>query len=235
MPKFDIVYILKPELDTEELIYSVRSVVKNFPYRKIWFVGGKPDRITPDVMIPHKQTGEDKWSLIRSSMVRVVGEEELTDRFFLFNDDFFVKKFKGTFVNYVDGSLTERIAELRELNPWLNPYGRTLLKAREELKSLGYGEKNFDVHLPMLFTKALVKESILQCSSPQMRSVYGNITQEPTIEHKDVKVYDLESVPEDADFLSTNDNTFKKGRVGEYIRGVFSTPTKYETPAPKGV
>lgn len=236
MPKFDIVYILKPELDSEELIYSLRSVEKNFPHRKVWFVGGNPKGLTPDVSLPHRQEGEDKWSLIRSSMLKVVDCEELTEKFFLFNDDFFVMKpFKGTFVNYVDGSLTERIEELRELNPWLNPYGRTLLKAREELKSLGYPEKNFDVHLPMLFTKALVKEAIKQCSSPQMRSVYGNITNEPYTEHKDVKVYDLNTVPEDADFLSTNDKTFTKGKVGEYIRGVFSSPSRFETPTPKGV
>lgn len=236
MPEFDIVYILKPELDTEELIYSLRSVEKNFPHRKVWFVGGQPKGLTPDVALPHKQQGENKWDLIRSSMFKVVEVWDLTERFFLFNDDFFVMKpFEGTFVNYVDGTLTERVEELRKLNPWLNPYGRTLLKAREELKSLGYPERNFDVHLPMLFTKALVKEAVKQCSSPQMRSVYGNITNEPYTEHKDVKVYDLNTVPEDADFLSTNDKTFTEGKVGEYIRGVFSSPSRFETPTPKGV
>ena len=236
MPEFDIVYILKPELDTEELIYSLRSVEKNFPHRKVWFVGGQPKGLTPDVALPHKQQGENKWDLIRSSMFKVVEVRDLTERFFLFNDDFFVMKpFKGTFVNYVDGTLTERVEELKEQNPWLNPYGRTLLKAREELKSLGYPEKNFDVHLPMLFTKALVKEAVKQCSSPQMRSVYGNITSEPYTEHQDVKVYDLNTVPEDADFLSTNDKTFTEGKVGEYIRGVFSSPSRFETPTPKGV
>lgn len=236
MPKFDIVYILKPELNTEELIYSLRSVEKNFPHRKVWFVGGQPKGLTPDVAIPHKQQGENKWDLIRSSMLKVVKAESLTERFFLFNDDFFVMKpFKGTFVNYVDGTLTERVEELRKLNPWLNPYGRTLLKASQELRALGYPERNYDVHLPMLFTKALVTEAIRQCSSPQMRSVYGNITNEPYTEHRDVKVYDLNTVPEDADFLSTNDNTFTEGKVGEYIRGVFSTPSRFETPTPKGV
>lgn len=237
MPKFDIVYILKPELDSEELIYSLRSIEKNFPHRKVWFVGGQPKGLTPDVALPHRQQGDNKWGLIRSSMLRVVEEEELTEKFFLFNDDFFVMKpfKKKKFVNYVDGTLTERIEELRKLNPWLNPYGRTLLKAREELKALGYSGNNFDVHLPMLFTKALVKEAVLKCSSPQMRSIYGNITNEPYTEHQDVKVYDLNTVPEDADFLSTNDKTFTEGKVGEYIRGVFSSPSRFETPTPKGV
>ena len=230
MPKFDIVYILKDRMDTDELIYSLRSVEKNFPHNKVWFVGGQPEGLTPDVRLPHKQEGENKWCLIRSSMWKVTANDDLTEDFFLFNDDFFVTKpFKGKFVNYVDGTLTSRIEELKELNPWLNPYGRTLYKAREELKSLGCGEKNFDVHLPMLFNKKLVRQSIGKCSSPQMRSVYGNINGTlPTVEHRDVKVYDLESVPNNPDFLSTNDKTFTDGKVGQYIRDLFPNPSRFE-------
>ena len=229
--KHDIVYILKQDIDPFELTYSLRSIEKNFPHRKVWFIGGKPKGLTPDVMVEHKQTGENKWDNIRTSMWKIIQEPELTDDFFLFNDDFFVMKpFKGKFTNYVDQTLSWRIEELRKENPWLMPYGRTLYKAREELKALGYGEKNFEVHLPMLFNKELAHQAIYQCSSPQMRSVYGNITKLPTKEHPDVKVYDLETVPENPDFLSTNEKTFSEGAVGEYIRGVFLKPSRFETP-----
>ena len=229
MPKFDIVYILKSEVNTEELKYSLRSVAKNFPHRLVWFIGGQPKGFVPDVRLPHVQTGSTKWDLIRSSMWKAANDADLSDDFFLFNDDFFVMKpFKGKFVNYYDGTLTERVEELKEVFPWLNPYGRTLYKLREELKSLGYGEKNFDVHLPMLFNKQLAKQSIYQCSSPQMRSAYGNITKCRCVEHKDVKVYGLETVPPDPDFLSTNDDTFTKGAVGEYIRQQFPGPCRFE-------
>lgn len=239
MPKklHDIVYILKPDIEPDELRYSLRSVEKNFPYRKVWFVGGKPDGIEPDIMLEHKQTGASKWELIRSSMFKVVQEPDLTDEFFLFNDDFFVMKpFKGKFVNFVDKTLEWRVEDLRKIHPWLNPYGRTVYKANEELKSLGIKEpKNFEVHMPMLFKKELVTDALVKCSSPQMRSVYGNITKCEWVQHDDMKVYDLESAPEDADFLSTNDNTFRDGKVGEMIRGVFSNPSRWETPTPKGV
>ena len=233
----DIIYILKPDLDTEELKYSLRSVEKNFPHRKVWFFGTKPEGIEPDVMVSHKQTGEDKWSKIRSSMYKAIEEPELTDDFFLFNDDFFVMKpFKGKFINYVDKTLEWRIEDLRKDFLWLKPYGRTLLKANEELKGLGIRQPmNFEVHLPMLMNKEMVARSINRCSSPQMRSIYGNISQVEYIQHDDVKVYDLESVPEDSDFLSTNDSTFRDGKVGQFIRGVFSNPSRWETPTPKGV
>lgn len=228
MPK-DIIYILKEDIDTEELKYSLRSIEQNFPHRFVWFIGGQPEGLTPDRSIKHKQSGENKWDMIRSSMVRAVQEEDLTEDFFLFNDDFFVMKpFKGEFVNYIDNTLDDRIEELRLVHKWLNPYARTLVKANEELKSLGCKRNNFEVHLPMIFKKSLVLEAIKQCSSPQMRSVYGNIVDCPVINRKDVKVYSLESVPYDPDFISTNDDTFRKGMVGQYIKGCFSTPSRFE-------
>lgn len=236
MPKFDIVYILKEGIVPDELKYSLRSVEANFPHNKVWFVGGKPDGLFPDCSLYHRQYGETKWDMIKNSMLKVVAREELTDKFFLFNDDFFVMKpIKGEFINYADRTLTDRVEDFKKENGWLLPYARTLQKAREELKSLDKGEVNFDVHMPMLFEKAKVK-SILQCSSPQMRSIYGNLNDCEYIEHKDVKICDLNEVPEqDADFLSTNEKSFADGKVGQFIRGVFSTPSRFETPVPKGV
>ena len=140
---------------------------------------------------------------------------------------FIMQQFKGEFVNYIDGTLAERIEQFRKENPWLNPYARTLYKAEQELKSLGASTYNFDVHLPMLFEKDKIKE-IMRCSSPQMRSIYGNLNQCEHKQHKDVKVYSLNEVPKCPDFLSTNDDTFKSGKVGMYIRATFTTPSRFE-------
>lgn len=229
MPKkIDVVYILKENMDTDELRYSLRSL-KNLPHRYVWFVGGQPEGLKPDIALPHKQAGDSKWDLIRSSMYKVVSDERLSDEFYLFNDDFFVmKKVTGKWVNFADRTLQWRVDDLREQFPWLNPYARTLYKLKEELICLGYDQVNFEVHMPMLFKKELVAESIKLCSSPQMRSAYGNITRCEWIQHDDVKVYDLDTVPEKPDFLSTNDKTFRDGAVGEYIRNAFPEPSRFE-------
>lgn len=226
----DIIYILGEQPSYEELRYSLRSIEQNFPHGLVWFVGAQPRGFKPDRAIKHIQSGENKWQKIRSSMYRAVEQEELSDEFFLFNDDFFVMQpFEGKFTNYADGTLSDRIEQFRQENPWLSPYARTLFKAREELKSLKKGEVNFDVHLPMLFKKDLVIKSINLCSSPQMRSVYGNINQIDYVEHKDVKHFDMKTVPICPDFLSTNDDVFANGKVGEYIRSCFPERCKYET------
>ena len=230
MPKFDIVYILRDDITTEELKYSLRSVEKNFPHRLVWFVGGQPKGLKPDVRLPHTQTGETKWEKIKSSMWKVTGDDDLSDDFFLFNDDFFIMKpVKGKWKNFVDGTLSERCDEIRRnVHPWLNPYGRTLWKAEQELKSLGCPTMNYDVHLPMLINKKAFRENVNKCSSPQMRSVYGNITMSPYVLRPDVKVYDKETVPDNPDFLSTSDDIFENGRVGAYIRERFPNPSRFE-------
>ena len=61
-----------------------------------------------------------------------------------------------------------------------------------------------------------------------MRSIYGNINRIPYVKHPDVKVYGLDEVSEDPDFLSTDDDSFTKGKIGEYIRSVFDKPSRFE-------
>ena len=60
MKKVDIVYILKNDIDSDELRYSLRSVCENFPCRRVIFIGGCPKDIVPDVYIPHEQIGHTK-------------------------------------------------------------------------------------------------------------------------------------------------------------------------------
>lgn len=227
----DVVYILKPDVRTEELRYSLRSVEANFPYRKVVFVCGQPKGLEPDIRIRHRQSGGSKWELIKSSMIEVLRSDEITEDFFLFNDDFFVMKpFEGPFINYVNRTLGEYVEHLRQtVHPWLNPYGRTILKAQQELHALGETELNFEVHLPMLFNKTKAAETINKCSSPQMRSIYGNLSKCDYIDRADVKVYSLDEIPRDSvDFLSTNDETFAKGKVGEFIKKRLPSPSRFE-------
>ncbi len=224
----DLIYILKADIDTEELKYSLRSVEKNFPINRVWFVGGQPEGLEPDIRIPHVQVGNSKWEMIRSSMWKAVNEEELTKDFFLFNDDFFIMEPVDTdkFINFVDGTLSRRIDELHRES--MNPYCRTLFKLEQELLTMQEPTMNFDVHLPMLLNKEQVKATLYKCSSPQMRSAIGNINRLPFVISPDVKVYDLEDEGRGKTYLSTNEKTFNEGNVGRYIRETFKKKSRFE-------
>lgn len=225
----DIVYILKDDIATEELRYSLRSIEKNFPHRFVWFVGGQPQGLKPDRLVRHTQDGANKWLKIKSSMLEVVKHEELSDEFFLFNDDFFVTKpFEKEFVNFTDRTLSDRIEDFRRENPHLNRYAISLVQTEEELKAQGYETLNFEVHIPMLFEKNKVEAALCSCFYQQMRSFYGNMIGCKVIDRRDVKVNSLNDIPYGMDFVSTNDVTFTYGNVGQYIRNLFKEPSRFE-------
>ena len=88
----DIVYILKEDVDPYELTYSLRSVEKNFPHRKVWFVCGQPEGLIPDGRIIHRQHSTIRGERTRESMWKIIRNPDITEEFFLFNDDFFIMK-----------------------------------------------------------------------------------------------------------------------------------------------
>lgn len=228
----DIVYILKDGIASEELKYSLRTVEANFPHRLVWFVGGRCTGLKPDRELRHSQAGATKWDRIKSSMLEVVKQDELTDEFFLFNDDFFVMKpFEGEFVNYIDRSLEDRIQDFYKERGSLNRYAHSLWHTENELKLRGQSTHNFEVHIPMLLDKSRALEILSKYQAPQLRSLYGNVFGCEVIDRPDVKVNSMDIVPDDADFISTNDNTFCMGRIGEYIRETFKTPSRFEVRA----
>ena len=229
--RLDVIYILREGIDPQELRYSLRSVEENFPHRLVWFVGGQPEEITPDGRIPHKQHGATPWENVRSSLFEIVRNQDITEDFYLFNDDFFVmKKFTGPFINYAGGTLERKVLDLAAERGANTPYVQALNKCRAELLTEGYDTIDFALHLPMLFNKTKLGEILNALGSPMFRSIYGNKARVPYIYHADVKIYDRRTAPPNGcDFVSTMDDSFRKGKVGEIIRSTFPKPSTYES------
>lgn len=229
MDRFDVVYILKESILPAELIYSLRSVDQNFPHRKVWFVGGQPEGLRPDGRIRHAQVGVNKWERVRSSLFRIISCSDISENFFLFNDDFFVmKSIKGEFINFAGGTLEKRVRELHQ-NTVRSAYAKQLNEMRNDLIGRGYDAISFALHLPMLINKAQLKQTLKEVDSPMFRSYYGNMNRIPYVYHADVKIYKNNIEPDpDCDFLSTTEETFEHGKVGEFIRKAFPEPSRFE-------
>lgn len=229
--RHDIVYILKNDYEEEELRYSLRSVCLNFPYRKIVFVGGCPKDINPDLYIKHLQTGSTKWERARSSLIKALSSEELTDDIWLFNDDFFIMdKIKAhTDTNYFNGTLEKRVIDLKRNCGKASGYINQLDRLRHLLLNANRDTLSFALHLPMLINrkKALELLTNKKFNTPMFRSLYGNYYQIPCEFMEDVKVRDLEQIP-DTPYISTTDEAFRDGKVGEFLRRYFADPCKYE-------
>ena len=228
MARYDVVYLLKGDVKAEEIRYSIRSVVQNFPYRKIIFVGGKPPGIEPDIYIPDVQSGNTKWERSTHSLKKALKSNEITEYFWLFNDDFFVMDKMTDPKNYFNGSLEKRVFDLKRANPRGSSYIRALEQLRSQLISMGKDTLSFALHVPFLINKA--DALALFDKYPRLamfRSFYGNFFTIPCEYMKDVKIHDLETLPEHR-YCSTSDQAWNEGKCGIFLRKYFDKPTKYE-------
>lgn len=225
----DVVFILKESIESEELKYSLRSIEKNLPHNNVWFVGGQPEDLRPDRRLPHQQTGGTKWERVRSSWFQICSNKDITEEFYLFNDDFFVlKPINGPFINYSTGTLERRIMDLKR-NVGNSRYAQELEAARQDLLSAGYDTLSFALHIPFLVNKRKAEETLREFSWPMFRSIYGNRNRVPFQYHEDVKIYNNNDLPALSwGFASTTEESFTNGAVGRYIRGMFPEPSRFE-------
>lgn len=235
MEKLDVVYIVKPTTRNEELRYSVRSVVKNFPYRNIIFVSGCPEDMSPDGYIPIAQHGSNKWKRTTTTLHNVCLDSSITEDFWLFNDDFFVMKQIKKLDPIYHGTLEDRVKEIKKGTGNMGMYAFRLKQTALVLKSKGYSTYNYAVHIPMLVNKHKALETMLQFPNEYMfRSLYGNYCSVGGRNQKDVKVNIIRGKEQKWDkrrrFLSTSNDSFSNGTVGVYIRTCFTEPSPYEIP-----
>lgn len=233
MKKNDIVYILKENPPVNELRYSIRSVVKYFPYSRIIFAGGCPKEIIPDRHISVQRAGGAKWRKATNNIKAACLDANVSEDFWLFNDDFFVMKPVKAMHPIFHGTLENRVKEIYLNNGRNSDYARRLDYTNTELKHLGFKTLNYAVHIPMLVNK----EKALQVfgvfpNNPMFRSLYGNYWDIGGRDMKDVKVNIIReeetSWNKRSRFLSTSNKAFNEGTVGNYIRESFPEPTRYE-------
>jgi hypothetical protein len=216
----DFVYICR-DGDNEELRYSIRSVVSNFPNNIIWVVGGKPDWYGGN-FIPVTQSGS-KQENARNNLRTVIDTPEISDNFVLMNDDFFITMKIDYLDNIYNGTLQNLINFKRESRASLG-YVNLLEATYEALVDAGITEPlNFEVHVPMRMNKDKLDKVI---DYPLWRSAYGNIHDVGGREMRDVKVSgDLgNGVP--VPFLSTEDDTFHF--VKDTLHKMYPNKSRYE-------
>lgn len=221
----DVVYIIKNHIiPTQELIYSLRSLV-NFPYRKVWIAGGKPDGIEPDEYLEVQQKGDTKWERTTYTIRKVCKCDQITKSFWLFNDDFFILKKVEYLPPIYDGNIKQRLKTIGQ-----SLYAVELQKTLAELQRRDLDIKNYAVHIPMLVNKEKALEVLEEFEgSPMFRCLYGNYWNIGGADMADVKMRtNSEMPPEDSQFVSTSDITFKWGEAGKMIRSKFQQPSRFE-------
>ena len=230
---YDIVYILKCNVAPDELKYSLRSVCENMNYRKVWFYCGKPEGIEPDEYVQMVQKGSSKWERARSSLVAICKNDQITKKFWLFNDDFYVLKPNKNTKPFHRGLLGDHIQSVEGRHGGSpTAYTRQLRTCDDQLYRAGLTTLDYALHIPILVDREKMLEALRMFPRcPMFRSLYGNYAKVGGEYHKDVKVNDpAKAVDPELDFLSSSDKSFK-GEVGKFLAERFPDPCKYEVKA----
>lgn len=247
----DLVYLVRPGNRNEELRWSLRSVEVNMPGRRVWIVGHKPDWLTGVEHIPTRQEGHKHQNTL-ANLAAACEHEEVSEKFVLFNDDFFVLRPLGEVPVLHRGTLNEFIERYRrphvgaELGWW-----RRAVETRKSLAMLGHDPDmalSYELHVPLPMCRetwlAGVKE--LQRIGRYgirywtKRSFYGNFAGLGGRRCDDVKIADDKAWERAGaaagvtgwTFLSTADGAFKYGRVGRWLRGKFPDRCRFERRGP---
>ena len=227
----DIVYFVKNSYENEELRYSLRSVEINLPHRNVWIYGTLPCGIMVDRVARIAQTGHTKWDRVRSMYDKLYINDALSDNFIIMNDDFFVMEPINEIKTHHGGTLQERIEVIEKAFNGPTSYTMRLRRTNEHLKALGLPTKNYELHIPFMVNKNKFLEQLKTYHDigGASRSFYGNTYKIGGTKIKDVKVYDLDDkFNHNTTFLSTSDDSFANGAVGEYIRSKFPKKSHFE-------
>ncbi len=227
---YDIVYIIKHGTPPGELRYSLRSL-ENFPHASVWFYGGHPEGLTPDHFDHYEQYGENKWQKVNSTLRKACKNDRITDKFWLFNDDFFIlKPTAQDHLPLIDGTLESRMRTIQSRYGSPTLYTEQLRRCAVALKGAGLTVDNYATHTPLLVDREQAMEVLHAFPDcPMFRSLYGNYWHVAGHQGKDVKIYENVGIPgEDWEMVSTSNTSFADGAVGDWIRQRFPEPCKYE-------
>lgn len=264
----DIVYIIKPSDYNPELRYSLRSVETNLLQQRpptqlprVFTVGHQPPWVSSDHVthIPVEQSLDpnDKHPNANKNLHRALTDPDISDPFWLFNDDFFIMRPTTAIQQYTGGLVRDVLdkfpravlgSTFRRSMQW------TYQMVQRHLNLNPDRYVSFQVHSPLLIYKEPYLDVIQDVSSwlkaehteltpligrvhPHYATVYGNIfghlpglVDSITIEH-DVKVLSnsrrLAPIMRQLPYLSTTEHSFRHG-AGTYIKRVFPRRSRFE-------
>ena len=233
--KYDIVYFVKQCDRNEELRYSLRSVEKNWQYNDVWIYGGCPIGIKPDHHIALRQRELSKWERVRGMLYQACLNDDITEDFWLFNDDFFIMKpIKETMPPQYNKTLQERIEKQEIQHGGPTEYSRRLRHLVKTLEKAGKGFLDYSVHKPILINRKKMLEVMEKYpDEPMSRALYGNYWEIGGVSKHDMKIQITNWKNEQTafmtwEFLSTSDESFEKGKIGKYIRSKFDEKSRFE-------
>lgn len=231
----DVVYIVRPG-ENEELRYSLRSLAANLPHANVWIVGHCP-RWVRGVRVIELDPLPEKFANQRQSLTAAITQDALTQSFVLMNDDMFVMRRLDPMPVHHLGPLADLTRDVPNDEP--NPWHRGLVATQAQMRRWGYSDPNaYEAHTPLPFDKSRLRLLLTMTDTGRDPFLWGcaydacgSLAGVPGLDAKVASVRRkpfAELLATTPPFLSTNDDSFARGVVGEYVRRQFPMPCIYE-------
>lgn len=222
----DVVYVVGPWDHNEELRFSLRSLAAHVSHDRVWIVGHLPPWVTGVHHIPTAQTGTRFQNSTRN-MRAAVDHPDVSRVFMYFNDDFFaLEPLDGVPVRH-RGLLDDVIAATDH-----SDYRAGAMMTRHLLRQFGIERAlSYELHMPMPVDKATMRLTLsmgAHLRTLHKRTLYGNLAEIGGTQATDCKVRALDQDIPAGPWVSTTDDSFRRGRVGAQIRARFPDPCRYE-------
>lgn len=226
----DIVYINKPGDENPELRYSLRSLA-NLPHGTVWISGYIPSWVTGVREIHvHRVTGWSKYRAATTNLRAAVTHRGVSERFYLFNDDFYILT-EIDEVPMLNRGPVDEVIDSYARRQVLGDYVAGMAQSRDLLYSLGVPEPlSYELHIPMPLDKRLMIEVLDLCrglACPHWRTVYGNLHCKSSPTMQDVKSIRSDDPLIGTTYASTN-TLSTKGVAGRALRHRFPNRCSYE-------
>ena len=173
--------------------------------------------------------GPNKYRNSTANLLAACTSPDVTDRFWLFNDDFFV-------THPVDRVPILHRGPVLEHLPWIaGHYRKGAAATAALLATWGHPDPlSYELHVPMLVDGPVMADLLVRATDAGLdnihqRTLYGTIAGLGGLRVADCKVHQPTHRTWDSrrPWVSTNDRSFT-GHVGDWIHSLFPAPCEHE-------
>lgn len=234
----DAVYLVKPGDWNEELRFSLRSLQQNMPYIGRVFIAGYCPTWVRGVETIDLEPLDDKFENQFQSLRAACADGRVSDEFVLMNDDHFaVVRLDSLPAFHLGplGLLIKRLAKRGQTDSDMWFYG--LKQTAAQMREWGYLNPNaYECHIPLLFNRQRLADHMDKATLRPFLwgAAYDAAGTLPGVLGDNVKCAGLGARELVANmecglpFLSTEDESFRFGKPGLFIRTIFPNPCQYE-------
>lgn len=231
----DLLYILGrgSKWRNNEIRFSLRSVEKNLPHARIFIVGERPKFLKNIVHIPAIDPYDNKLANAVFKLRAACREIDLSEKFILMNDDFFILRATNKIEASILGTMQDAILNHKTKAGY---YYQAFRKTKDLLVATGIERPlDYEVHAPMIIEKQKFLEmtdSIEWEEGYLFRSIYGNLYEVGGKKRIDTKVHDIVFLKKlsEGSILSTADRVVLRPEFQRFIYKSFPHPSRYEDP-----